>query len=251
MVWKRGADEQSSVRFDGSFLCPGDLVESPNPDMSLRDAILTRRTVRAYRAEPVPRELFEQLVETAMHAPTACDEQRWKIVYIDDAAVLQDLYERGSAALLTKARQAFLVTYNSHTDNLQYMDHVQSAAAFITTFCLVAHSVGVGTCWIGHLPNKSELRRIFDIHPRFEPIALVAFGFYRERVRIRSRKRSARQAIFDGRFVRDGLQFSTAKNVPVRRVVRTLYYLLPPLIRRRLRRYSLKYEKKFYDEVYD
>ena len=70
-------------------------------------------------------------------------------------------------------------------------------------------------------------------------------------MKIRPRKRSARQVIFKGRFVREGLQFSTAKNVPVRRVARTLYYLLPPFIRRRLRKYSLKYEKKFYGEIYD
>ena len=50
---------------------------------------------------------------------------------------------------------------------------MQSAASFISTFSLVAHTAGVGTCWIGHLPNKGEMRRIFDIHPRFEPIALV------------------------------------------------------------------------------
>lgn len=251
MPWKHGADEQQSVRFDGSFLYPGDLVQTPNPDMPLQDAILTRRTVRAYRPEPVPFELFEQFVELAMHAPTACDEQRWKVIYIDDAAVLQDLYERGSAAVLTKARQAFLVTYNSHTDNLQYLDHVQSAAAFITTFGLVAHSAGVGTCWLGHLPNKGELRRIFGIHPLFEPIALVTFGFYREKVKMRPRKRSPKQVVFRGRFVREGLEFSKAKNVPVRTVVRTLYYLVPPFLRRRLRKYSLKYEKKFYNETYD
>ncbi len=251
MPWKHSAEEQQSLRFDGNFLYPGDLVAAPNPDMPLQDAILTRRTVRAYRPEPVPYELFEQIVETAMHAPTACDEQRWKIIYIDDPAVLQDLYERGSAAVLTKAKQAFLITYNSHTDNLQYLDHVQSAASFIATFGLVAHSVGVGSCWLGHLPNKGELRRMFNIHPLFEPIALVTFGFYREKVKMRPRKRSAVQIIFKGRFEREGLQFSKAKNVPVRTVVRTLYYLLPPFLRRRLRKYSLKYEKKFYNEVYD
>ena len=51
--------------------------------------------------------------------------------------------------------------------------------------------------------------------------------------------------------MREELQFPTAKNVPVRKVASTLYYLLPPFIRRRLRRYSLKDEKKFYSEIHD
>jgi hypothetical protein len=36
-------------------------------------------------------------------------------------------------------------------------------------------------------------------------------------VKTRPRKRSARQVIVRGRFVREDLQFSTAKNVPVRK----------------------------------
>jgi nitroreductase len=251
MQWKHSAEEQCSVRFDGEYLYPGELGPASNPDMSLQDAILTRRTVRAYRPEPVAFELFERLVELAMHAPTACDEQRWKIIYLDDPKVFQDLYERGSAAALTKCRQAFLVCYNHFTDNLQYEDHVQSAAAFITTFSLVAHTVGVGTCWLGHLPNKGEVRRMFGIHRYFDPVALVAFGYYREKVKLRPRKRSPSQIIFRGRFETAGLEFSTSKNVRARRIARTLYYLVPPFLRRKLRRYSLKYEKKFYNEVYD
>ena len=92
---------------------------------------------------------------------------------------------------------------------------------------------------------------MFNIHPLFEPVALVTFGFYREKVKMRPRKRSAIQIIFKGRFEREGLQFSKAKNVPLRTIVRTIYYLVPPFLRRRLRKYSLKYEKKFYNEVYD
>jgi nitroreductase len=251
MIWKHGAEEQTSVRYEDGLLFPGDLVEHPNPDMSLQDAILTRRTVRAYRPEPVPYELFQQLVETSMNAPTACDEQRWKIIYIDDPAMLQDLYERGSAAALTKAKQAFLITYNRYTDNLHYHDHVQSAAAFITTFSLVAHSAGVGSCWIGHLPNKREVSRIFGIHPKFEPIALVTFGFYRDRMKMRPRKRSAAQVVFKGRFMSEGLDFSKAKNVPLRILLRAIYYAIPAFLRRRLRKASLKYEKKFYNEIHD
>src|SRR5260221_439425 len=113
------------------------------------------------------------------------------------------------------------------------------------------HSVGVGTCWLGHLPNKGEVRRLFGIHCYFDPVALVAFGYYREKVKMRPRKRSPGRIIFRGRFERAGLEFSTSKNVAVRRIARTVYYLLPAFLRRRLRRLSLKYEKKFYNEVYD
>ena len=248
---KRSLEEQDSVPLKGSFLKPGTLVDAPNPDMSLQDAILTRRTVRAYREEPVPFELFEELIGLSMHAPTACNEQRWKILYIDDPAIFEDLYERGSAAFVRKARQGFLALYNNHTDNTEYKDHIQSASAFITTFSLIAHSVGVGACWVGHLPNKRELQRLLGIHRYYEPVAFVTFGFYRSKVKTKTRKRDASDVISRNRFSREGLTFSTSKNVFLRKIARKLYYLIPSVFRRKLRPKSLPYEKKFYYEVYD
>ena len=251
IIKTRSVESQRSVTYDGRFLVPSDLVEQPNIDMSLLDAILTRRTSRSYRDEPVPFELFEQLVTLASYAPSSCNEQKWKIIYIDDKAILQDLYWRGSASFLKKVRQAFLVLYNNQTDNTKYKDHVQSAASWITTFSLVAHSVGVGTCWIAHLPKPREIRRVFGIHHRFDPIGLVSFGFYQHRVKPRPRKRQSVEMISTNTFDFETLKFQTDKNIAVRKIVGALYYLVPSLIRRRIRHWTLPYEKKFYDEVSD
>ena len=251
MIRNRSAENQTSVRYDGRFLVPGDLVDQPNLDMSLLDAVLTRRTSRSYRAEPVPYGLFERLVTLASYAPSSCNEQKWKIIYIDDKAILEDLYWRGSAAFLKKVDQAFLVLYNNQTDNTKYWDHVQSAASWITTFSLLAHSVGVGTCWIGHLPRRREIQRVFGIDPRFDPIALVSFGFYRNRVKPRPRKREGADMISRNVFDFKNLSFQSDKNVVARTIVGRIYYLVPPVIRRHIRRWTLPYEKKFYDEVSD
>ncbi len=147
-----------------------------------------------------------------------------KILYIDDEAILQDLYWRGSAAFLKKVHQAFLVLYNNQTDNQKYWDHVQSAASWIATFSLLAHSVGVGTCWIGHLPNRGEVRRLFKIDRRFDPIALVSFGYYRQRVKPRTRKKQGAEMISRNVFDFKNLSFQTDKNVPVRKIAGKLFY---------------------------
>ena len=247
----RTIETQSSVSFDGTYLVPGSLVNDPNPDMSLLDAVITRRTSRNYADEPVPFELFESIVNLAAHAPSACNEQRWKIIYIDDPATLEDLYQRGSAAFLRKTKQAFLVLYNNQSDNVKYRDHVQSGAAFITTFSLLAHAVGIGSCWIGHIPNRREIRRLFQIDRRFDPIALVSFGFYKYRVKPRPRKKQGDALVAPARFNFGELVFQTNKNITARRLLIRAYYALPVFIRRRIRHWTLPYEKKFYDEVAD
>lgn len=244
-------EDQSSIPFDGKFLRPGELVESPNPRMPLLDAVCTRRTSRAYAQEKVPLETFEWIVRHAMEAPTACNEQQWKIVHIEDPATIRDLYERGSAAFMQNTQQCFLVCYNARSDNRHWHDHIQSGAAFIATFQLLAHSVGVGSCWIGHLPNKGELHRMFGLHPAYEAVALVTYGYYRGKVKMLPRKREASEVIMHERFEASKLKLKPPRRTFVRTVGRRIYYLLPAFLRRRLRHKTTPFEKKFYYETFD
>jgi len=251
-IRNRSFENQTSVGFDGRFLIPGKLVDSPHPDMSLLDAIITRRTSRSYRPEPVPYEVFEWLVNTAAHAPTACNEQKWKVIYIDDRKIFDELYARGSAAFLKNVNQAMIVLYNKQTDNTKYDDHVQSGAAFITTFSFLAHTMGIGSCWIGHIPPRGEIRRMFGIDRCFDPIAVVTFGYYTNKVKPRPRKKQGTELIARNHFTFENLAFhSQKKNVYLRRFLIAVYYAVPPIIRKRLRHLTMPYEKKFYDEVSD
>jgi len=173
------------------------------------------------------------------------------VIYLDDRAIIDELYARGSAAFLKNVRQAFLLLYNRRTDNLKYQDHFQSAASFITVFSLLAHTVGVGSCWVCHLPNRGELRRFFGVDSHYDPIALVSFGYYKSKVKARPRKRQATELISRNRFDFPRLRFSESKNIAMRRIGLAMYYAIPAVLRKRLRRLSMPYEKKFYDEVAD
>ena len=75
-IFKKSANEQSSVPIEKGMILPSKLIKNPNPDMSLQDAILTRRTVRAYESKMVPFDIFEELIRISMNAPSACNEQR-------------------------------------------------------------------------------------------------------------------------------------------------------------------------------
>jgi len=244
-------DTQESVPFVGKYLKPGDLVKSPNAMMPLFDAIHTRRTARQYAFEMVDEETFRWLVAACMNAPTACNEQQWKLILIDDPVLIQELYERDSASFIGKARQCFLLCYNGRSDNREWNDHIQSGAAFVTTFQLLAHSIGIGSCWIGHLPNRSEVRRLFGIDRAYDPVALVSFGYYRSKVKTMPRKHDASRIIMKNRFSREGLAYEPTGKILFRTFARYVYYKLPAIIRKRLRPYVVKYEKKFYYEVYD
>lgn len=244
-------EQQKSIPFNGRFMTPGVLVDNPNPDMSLLDAVCTRRTSRSYRDEMVDEQLFEWLIRYSMNSPTACNEQQWKVILIDDTEIIQDLVERGSASFLQNVKQCFLLCYNKESDNIEWQDHIQSGAAFITTFQLLAHSLGVGSCWIGHLPNKNEVRRLFKIHSFYEPIALVSFGYYRSKVNVLPRKHDVERVIMKNRFESGNLVFEDRRRTFFRTIARYIYYKIPAFIRRKLKPYLHRFEKKFYYEVFD
>lgn len=63
-------------------------AESPvqDPDMSLIDAIYTRRSVRGFLDKPVPQAVMDRIFEIAQQAPSNCNVQPWK-VYVASGAL--------------------------------------------------------------------------------------------------------------------------------------------------------------------
>ena len=56
-------------------------------DPAVERAIVTRRSVRAFRPDPVPRPLIERLLEVASRAPSMTNTQPWRIRVLSGAAL--------------------------------------------------------------------------------------------------------------------------------------------------------------------
>ena len=236
------------VKKKDGFLFVGE-IDGTNchENITLVEAIKTRRTCRAYSSDKVNEETLSNILSLSMNAASACNEQKWNFINIEDKELLNELYLRGSGAFLTKTNQAVLILYDNSTVNKKYSDHMQSGASFISYFMLVAHSYGVGTCWVCHLPRKAELRRLFNFPKNLDPVALVTYGKYRGRIRERQIKYNLESNLFTNKFVQHSAK--PLSNLIVKRLLMEIYYLLPPIIRKSLRKYSFSYEKKFYNHV--
>ena len=60
--------------------------------MELMEVITTRRSVRRYRQDPVPRELMEELLTAACWAPSAENQQPWYFVALTEAGEIARLH---------------------------------------------------------------------------------------------------------------------------------------------------------------
>ncbi|MDP3046976.1 MAG: nitroreductase family protein [Chloroflexota bacterium] len=72
------------------------------PSSPVLDAIQARRSVRAYRREPVPRDVVEPLITAGLWAPSASNRQEVTFVVVDDPGGLGALQPFAPACAATR-----------------------------------------------------------------------------------------------------------------------------------------------------
>ena len=52
------------------------------------NAILTRRSIRKFTADPIPAEVLEDLVKAALHAPSGMGKQTWQFTVVTNQEII-------------------------------------------------------------------------------------------------------------------------------------------------------------------
>jgi nitroreductase len=211
--------------------------------MDLLQAIRTRHSTRRYAADAVSKESVEELLELSANAPSACDRRGWRCILVQNQEDLAWLYLRGGSSVLQHTAQALLVCYESETENRAWSDNIQSAAAFIAYFQLIAHDRGIGSCWICNLPPLNEVSNYFDIPPEYTPIAVITFGPYPGEGSLPPRANNGQVILAEDRWNFAAAEDNRSTVSAFRKQLRKIYFALP--FRGFLRRWADRYEKKF------
>ena len=119
--------------------------------------LLTRRSIRSYRPDMLPREVIEKIAEAGTYAPTGMNRQTPIIVAVTNKA-LRDRMSRLNAAVLGMDSDPFygapvvlVVLAERSAPN-----HVYDGSLVMANLMLAAHAMGVGSCWI------HRAREVFD-----------------------------------------------------------------------------------------
>jgi len=147
--------------------------------MDAMDAILTRRSIRAYTNEPVGEKLVETLLRAAMAAPSAGNQQPWQFVVIDDRATLDAIPGfHPYSAMLKQAPLAVVVCGDARVAKMpQYCD--QDCSAATQNLLLAAHALGLGAVWLGVHPEPDRVaatRKLLHLPDEVTPLCVVAIG---------------------------------------------------------------------------
>ncbi len=213
--------------------------------MDVFEAIKNRRSIRKFENRPVPEELIKKIIEAGQWSPSACNRQDWKFIMIDSQEVKERILRETTAYFVGKAPVLVLVLYSNRTDNLEYKDHLLSAAMAIQNMQLAAFSLGLGSCCVNNLPVKTKLRKILKIPRYFDPVSLVCFGFPKAIPKPLKRKEKLDDIIcrncFD--FKVDFPKFDL--KLTVKRFIRYIYYRAPAFIKKMAEPLARKFEKRF------
>ena len=171
---------------------------------SFPEVVRARRMTRAFRADPLPHGLLEELVDLAARAPSAGKTQGWHLVVLEGA----DTARFWDITLPADRRPAFrwqglldapaillpLADSQAYVDRYAEPDKARAglgespdawpapywtidASMALMTLLLAAEDAGLGALFFGVFNGEAELRAALDIPPDLELLGAVALGY--------------------------------------------------------------------------
>ncbi len=148
------------------------------------DTIRKRRSIRKYTAQLVPQDLVDRLLEAAMSAPSAGNEQPWEFIVIADRSVLQAITTiHPYSQMLREAPLAIVVCGNLEHEKYPGF-WVEDCSAATENILLEAEESGLGGVWLGVYPRDDRVRSLSELlklPASVIPLSLVAIGYPAEK----------------------------------------------------------------------
>lgn len=141
--------------------------------------IFTRRSIRSFLDKPVEKEKVMRMVKAAMQAPSAMNQQPWEILVIDSEPMLSELKKMKNNTRPLQTAQVLIVL--GHKSDLRVPDKVQQdLGCAAQNLMLEAVSEGLGTIWIGTMPNEevmNQVRMYTNMPEDITPYAVFGVGY--------------------------------------------------------------------------
>jgi len=149
--------------------------------MDLFEALHTRRSIRAFTADPVSEADLTEVLRAAMAAPSAGNGQPWHFVVIDDRAVLDAIPAiHPHAAMVRTAPMAIAVVAELALEKYPGFGYwTLDCSAAVENLMLAARGLGLGTVWCGIYPRPERMEGLAGLLALPEgttPHALVVIG---------------------------------------------------------------------------
>lgn len=147
--------------------------------MDIFEVIRTRRSIRKYTTEPISEDDLHILLDAAMHAPSAKNEQPWHFVIAREAKIREALSKTSPYThMAVKAPIVIIVCGDLALEKAPGM-WVQDCAAATENLLLAARGKNLGSVWCGVHPEKEReehVREVLGLPENVIPLGLICLG---------------------------------------------------------------------------
>ncbi|WP_248795473.1 nitroreductase family protein [Pseudomonas sp. MWU13-2105] len=166
--------------------------------MNINEAISGRRSIREYTTEAVDEPIIHRLIDAAIQAPSAVNQQPWTFTVIRDQGLLERVSREAKAHMLATMPTG---THSAHFHSIlndadfQIFYHapvlilisgsaqgqwmVEDCALAAENLMLTAYAEGLGTCWIGFAQpflGTPEGKSLLGLPSEWLPVAPIILG---------------------------------------------------------------------------
>ncbi len=175
--------------------------------MELKQAILTRRSIRHYKSDNVSDDVIKEIFEHVKMSPSWANTQCWEFIVVRDKDIIKKLTEtmpeRNPATKavlqapvlivqLAKKGVAGFKKGEAVTEKGDWFMYDSGIA--MQTLCLVAHDMGLGTVIIGYFDSQ-KAKEILGVPEGVEVVAMTPLG-YPESVPNAPKRKSVEEFVF-------------------------------------------------------
>lgn len=145
--------------------------------MDFMEVVRKRLSIRKYRADPIPDELLNQVLEAARLAPSGGNTQPWHFIIVKDKE-RKKMLDISDWAVQAPVVIVGCTEASSPTDIAIAFEHL----------VLAATNFGLGTCWIGRWGADDEIKKALGIPANMRVLAITPLGYPAESPTSRPRK---------------------------------------------------------------
>ena len=166
------------------------------------NSIHKRRSVRAYEAKKVPKDVIETIIEAANNAPSGMNSQPWRFVVVEDEALHSKMLNTAmpnAKTMLEPLKEAdperyqlIMKRYEELDDPIYYsapaIIFVIGAGKYADLSCplacqnimLSAFSLGLGSCWVAFgsfITENEEITKALELKEDEKIFGPILIGY--------------------------------------------------------------------------
>lgn len=186
LKWAEKISGEYRQLFKKGQACPmvGKAREASDKDFT--QILKSRRSTRVFQIKKLDTEILEQLVEAAKWAPTACNRQGLRFLFVMDEALKKIVSSTISGGYQFAHKAPVILVVLADKRDYRYPDErftpYQDAAAAIQNLLLMTEYLGIGACWCTYTSYSSvwrekEIRKLLHLPPHMLICGAVPLGW--------------------------------------------------------------------------